>query len=56
LCDFIGWGVSELTPEAVAASDYPRLKPLKVGPKAIISQFIHYHLVNGKIVKVGCRE
>jgi hypothetical protein len=34
-------GVKELTPETVAASDYPRLKPLKVGQKAIIPQFIH---------------
>ena len=49
-------GTRELTPEAVAASDYPRLKPLKVGESAIIPQFIHYHLVNGKIVKVECRE
>jgi hypothetical protein len=49
-------GIRELTPEAVAASDYPRLKPLKVGEKAIIPQFIHYHLVNGKIVKVECKE
>jgi hypothetical protein len=49
-------GVKELTPETVAASDYPRLKPLKVGQKAVIPQFIHYHLVNGKIVKVECRE
>ena len=49
-------GIRELTPQAVAASDYPRLKPLKVGEKAIIPQFIHYHLANGKIVKVECRE
>jgi hypothetical protein len=49
-------GIKELTPAAVAASDYPRLKPLKVGQTAIIPQFIHYHLVNGKIVKVECRE
>jgi hypothetical protein len=49
-------GIRELTPEAVAASDYPRLKPLKVGQSAIIPQFIHYHLVHGKIVKVECRE
>jgi hypothetical protein len=49
-------GIRELTPEAVAASDYPRLKPLKVGQKAIIPQFIHYHLKDGKIVKVECRE
>jgi hypothetical protein len=49
-------GVRELTPEAVAASAYPRLKPLKVGQKAVIPQFIHYHLANGKIVKVECRE
>jgi hypothetical protein len=49
-------GIKELTPEAVAASDYPRLKPLKVGQKAIIPQFIHYHIKNGKFVKVECRE
>jgi hypothetical protein len=49
-------GIKELTPAAVAASDYPRLKPLKVGQTAIIPQFIHYHLVNGKIAKVECRE
>ena len=49
-------GIRELSPEAVAASNYPRLKPLKAGQKAIIPQFIHYHLVNGKIVKVECKE
>jgi hypothetical protein len=49
-------GIRELTPEMVAASDYPRLKPLKVGQKAIIPQFIHYHIVNGKFVKVECKE
>jgi hypothetical protein len=49
-------GIRELTPEAVAASDYPRLKPLKVGQSAIIPQFIHYHIVNGKFVKVECKE
>jgi hypothetical protein len=49
-------GIRDLTPEAVAASAYPRLKPLKVGQKAIIPQFIHYHIVNGKFVKVECRE
>ncbi len=49
-------GIRELTPETVAASEYPRLKPLKVGQKAVIPQFIHYHIVNGKFVKVECRE
>lgn len=49
-------GIRDLTPEMVAASDYPRLKPLKVGETAVIPQFIHYHLVNGKIVKVECKE
>jgi hypothetical protein len=49
-------GIKELTPEAVAASDYPRLKPLKVGEKAIIPQFIHYHIVRGKFVRVECKE
>lgn len=49
-------GIRELTPETVASSPYPRLKPLKVKQKAVIPQFIHYHIVNGKFVKVECRE
>ena len=49
-------GVKELSPEAVAASDYPKLKPLTVGQTAVIPQFIHYHLENGKFVKVVCAE
>ena len=49
-------GIRELSPQTVAASAYPKLKPLKVGQKAIIPQFIHYHLVSGKIVKIECRE
>jgi hypothetical protein len=49
-------GIRELTREAIASSDYPRLTPLEVGQQIIIPQFIHYHLVNGKIVKVECRE
>jgi hypothetical protein len=49
-------GIKDLTPEAIAASDYPRLKPLKAGQIAIIPQFIHYHIVNGKFVKVECKE
>ena len=49
-------GVKELTPEAVAASDWPKLKPLAVGQTAVIPQFIHYHLENGKFVKVVCAE
>lgn len=49
-------GVKELTPEAVAASDWPKLKPLKVGQAALIPQFIHYHLEKGKFKKVVCAE
>ncbi len=49
-------GAKELTPEAVAASDYPKLKPLTVGQIAVIPQFIHYHLEKGKFVKVVCAE
>jgi hypothetical protein len=49
-------GVKELSPEAVAASDYPKLKPLTVGQTALIPQFIHYHLEKGKFVKVVCAE
>ena len=49
-------GVKELSPETVAASDWPKLKPLKVGQTAVIPQFIHYHLEKGKFVKVVCAE
>ena len=49
-------GEKELSPETVAASDYPRLTPLTVGQTAVIPQFIHYHLENGKFVKVVCAE
>ena len=49
-------GVKELSPKTVAASDYPKLKPLAVGETAVIPQFIHYHLENGKFVKVVCAE
>ena len=49
-------GVKELSPETVAASDFPKLKPLVVGQTAVIPQFIHYHLEKGKFVKVVCAE
>ena len=49
-------GKKELSPEAVAASDYPKLTPLAVGQTAVIPQFIHYHIENGKFVKVVCAE
>jgi hypothetical protein len=49
-------GVKELSSEAVAASDFPKLKPLAVGQIAVIPQFIHYHLEKGKFVKVVCAE
>jgi hypothetical protein len=49
-------GVKVLSPEVVAASDWPKLKPLAVGQVAVIPQFIHYHLENGKFVKVVCAE
>lgn len=50
-------GLKELTPETVAASDWPKLKPLTVGQTAVIPQFIHYHLNDeGKFVKVVCAE
>jgi hypothetical protein len=49
-------GIRELAPETVASSDYPRLTPLKAGQIVTIPQFIHYHIENGKFVKVECRE
>jgi hypothetical protein len=48
--------IRELTPEAISASEYPRLKPLRIGQVAIIPQFIHYHVLDGKITRVECRE
>jgi len=49
-------GVKELSPKAISASDFPKLKPLAVGQIAVIPQFIHYHLEKGKFVKVVCAE
>jgi hypothetical protein len=49
-------GIRELTPYTVTASDHRRLKLLEVGHTAIIPQFIHYHILNGKIAKAGCKE
>ena len=49
-------GAKELSPETVAASDYPKLTPLAVGQAVVIPQFIHYHLENGKFKKVVCAE
>ena len=48
-------GLVDLTAETVAASDYPGLLPLMVGQVVEIPQFIHYHIVDGKFVKVECR-
>ena len=49
-------GVKELSAEAVAASEFPKLKPLAVGETFVIPQYIHYHLEKGKFVKVVCAE
>ncbi len=49
-------GVNELSDEKVAASDWPKLNPLAVGQVVEIPQFIHYHIENGKFVKVVCAE
>ncbi|MBI5441075.1 MAG: nuclear transport factor 2 family protein [Deltaproteobacteria bacterium] len=47
----------ELTAEAIAASAYPRLEPLAFGQVVELPpQFIHYHLRDGKFMKVECRE
>jgi hypothetical protein len=48
-------GVVDLTAEMIAASDYPGLLPLKAGEVVEILQFIHYHIVDGKFVRVECR-
>jgi hypothetical protein len=48
-------GLIDLSAETIAASDYPGLLPLAKGQVIEIPQFIHYHIVNGKFVKVECR-
>ena len=47
-------GVKELSAETVAASDWPKLNPLAVGPHFVIPQFIPYPLANGNFVKAVC--
>ena len=50
-------GIVDLTPEILAASDYPGFMPLRVGEVVEIPQFIHYHMdEEGKFTKVECRE
>jgi hypothetical protein len=48
-------GIVDLTPEILAASDYPGFMPLKVGQVVEIPQFIHYHIENKKFTKVVCK-
>jgi hypothetical protein len=48
--------IEDLSPEMVASSDYPKLVSLKEGEKFVIPQFIHYHLTNGKFIRVECKE
>jgi hypothetical protein len=48
-------GIRDLTPEILAASDYPGFMPLKVGQVIEIPQFIHYHIENRKFTKVVCK-
>ncbi|TAI64742.1 hypothetical protein CWO89_17275 [Bradyrhizobium sp. Leo170] len=44
----------DLTPETIAASDFPSLKPIKQGMTIDLPQFIHYHLEDGKFVLANC--
>ena len=48
-------GIEDLTPEILAASDYPGFLPLKTGQVIEIPEFIHYHIENGKFTKVECK-
>jgi hypothetical protein len=48
-------GIVDLTPEILAVSDYPGFMPLKIGQVVEIPQFIHYHIEDGKFVKVVCK-
>lgn len=47
-------GKEELTPEALDAAGYGRLVPIKPGQVIEITQYIHYHLQDGRIVRAGC--
>jgi len=48
-------GVVDLTREILDASEYPGLLPLRAGEMVELSQFIHYHIAEGKFTKVECR-
>lgn len=47
-------GLKDLTPEVLAEHGYPQLEPLQRGQTVEIPQFIHYHLVGGKLAKALC--
>ena len=46
--------IRDLTPEALAAEGLDRLVSLRQGEVAVVPQFIHYHLEQGKIVRAAC--
>jgi ketosteroid isomerase-like protein len=47
-------GIRDLDAETLAAAGFGRLVPLAVGQVVEMAQFIHYHLRDGKIVRVAC--
>lgn len=47
-------GIADLTPEILAERGMPQFFPIKTGEVQQMRQYIHYHLKDGKIERVGC--
>lgn len=47
-------GIRDLNAETLAANGYPGLFPINKGDVQEMRQYIHYHLIDGKIASVGC--
>ncbi|MBC7986236.1 MAG: nuclear transport factor 2 family protein [Sphingomonadaceae bacterium] len=47
-------GIDEVTPEMLAEQGLERIQTLARGQVVTLPQFIHYHLVDGKIVRALC--
>lgn len=47
-------GIADLTSEILAERGMPQFFPIKTGEVQQMRQYIHYHLKDGKIERVGC--